>query len=392
MQYVTPVYRLLAAHPGVDLEVLFCSDFGVRPRFDKQFGKVIEWDTDQLSGYKHRFLFNLSPVRDPFNPFHAINPGAFSRLLRGFDAVWLNGYLYPSNWMAVAAAAVGGARVILRSELRLDPLRPPRWFDPIRSRIIRRWVNRCGALLYIGQANRAAYLAYGAASEKLFFSPYSVDVDTIGTTVQSHANSRAALRSKWGIPIDAIVVLFAGKLTHRKHPEALLRLVAGERTIPNLHIVFAGSGQLESSLRRSAPGRGNRITFLGFVNQSLLPEIYALADIFVMPSEREPWGLVLNEAMAASLPSVVSEAVGAVADLIVPNETGYTFPLGDWSAMAAHVYRLAVDADLRKRVGAAAQARSHMYSYGATADGVLSALRALGVYRRTTGERTEPQL
>ena len=96
----------MAARPEIDLEVFFCRDFGVRPRYDKQFAQTVQWDTDQLSGYRSRFLLNVSPITDTFNPLHAINPGAFMHMLRGFDAVWMNGYMYPSNWLAAAAAGL----------------------------------------------------------------------------------------------------------------------------------------------------------------------------------------------------------------------------------------------------------------------------------------------
>lgn len=379
IQYFTPIYRRLAAHPQLDVEVFFCRDFGVRARYDEQFGRTIRWDTDQLSGYSHRFLRNVSPISNPHNPLHAINPGAFSALFRGFDAVWLNGYLYPSNWFAAAAAGLKHTRIMLRSDSRLDAQRRRRWFDGIRDRVIRGWISRSDALLYIGTANREAYVAYGATAEKLFFTPFSVDVATLDSTARLNRHNKAPLRDKWRIPTDAFVVLFVGKLTGRKHPEALLSLFKAGRTLPNLHVVYAGSGPLEADLRREALAQGSSCTFLGFVNQRQLPEVYALADVFVMPSEREPWGLVLNEAMAAALPPVVSDAVGAVPDLISPAETGYLFRAGDWAQMTASVAKLAADDQLRRRMGEAARRRALLFSYEATTDGILKALVALGL-------------
>jgi glycosyltransferase involved in cell wall biosynthesis len=378
IQYFTPVYRLLAQHPDIDVEVLYCRDFGVRPRFDKQFGRAVQWDTDQLSGYKHRFLRNLSPVTDTFNPLHAINPGAFVRLLSGFDALWVNGYVYPSNWLAAAAGAVRGTRLLLRSELRVAASRSSRWFDGVRDRIIREWVRRSDALLFIGEENRRAYLAYGAKADKMFFVPYSVDVEALAGVAHRGGAARDALRDAWGVPRNAVVVLFVGKLTVRKHPEAVLRLgVPG--ALANAHVVIAGSGPLESQLRAEAQSLGTTaVTFLGFVNQAQLAEVYAMADVFVMPSEREPWGLVLNEAMAAGLAPVVSRDVGAAADLVSPDETGMLFDVGRWDAMEAHVRRLVSDRDLRARIGRAAQQRSARYSYAATTQGIVDALGAVG--------------
>lgn len=380
IQYFTPLYRRLAAWPGLELEVFFCRDYGVRPRYDKQFDRAVQWDTDQLAGYRHRFLRNLSPITDTFNPLHAINPGAFFHLLRGFDALWVNGYLYPSNWLAAMAGALRGTRLLLRSELRLDPRRGRRRFDALRDRVIRGWIARSDAVLYIGEENRRAYRHYGAREEQLFFAPYSVDVERYAEAARRREAHRARLRAHWSIPADAVIILFVGKLTARKHPEALLRFCTSLPTRSRAHVVMAGSGPLEGQLRAEVQRRGaTNVTFLGFVNQQDLPGVYALGDVFVLPSEREPWGLVLNEAMAAGLPAVVSRDVGAAADLIAHGETGYVFETGDWDAMERYVRRLIDDEPLRHRTGRAAQERSGRYAYDATVRGVIDALRALGL-------------
>lgn len=379
VQYFTPLYRRLAQQPGIDLQVFFCRDFGVRSRYDRQFARTIRWDMDQLSGYAHRFLTNVSPIRDPFNPLHAINPGVFAEVLRGFDALWVNGYMYPSNWLALAAAAARGTRLLMRSELWQLPRQRRTATQVVRDSVIRWWVRRADALLYIGQRNREAYLAYGALEEQLFFTPYSVDVDRLEAASRLGRSQRAALRSSLGIPPHAVVMLFVGKMTPRKHPEALIRLLEAPQAGPNVHVVFAGSGPLEADIRRElGPRYASRATFLGFVNQSALADVYAAADVFVMPSEGEPWGLVLNEAMAAGLPPVVSDAVGSVPDLITAGVTGYTFASGDWAQMATLASALATNPVLRAQIGTAAQARARAYSYEATVDGIVRALVGVG--------------
>ncbi|MGI9077947.1 MAG: glycosyltransferase family 4 protein [Gemmatimonadaceae bacterium] len=396
IQYFTPLYRQLAAQPALELEVFFCRNFGVTAQYDKQFGQAIRWDTDQLSGYRHRFLSSISPIKDPFNPLHAINPGAFFYLLRGFDALWVNGYMYPSNWLAAFGALLSRTKILFRSELRLYPNRAKTPLAAIRDAVVGAWVRHSDALLYIGEGNRQAYLAYGASPDKLHFTPYSVDVDRIARASCGGPGEREALRRKWEIPTDRIIVAYVGKLTPRKHPEALLELCAKPALTSGAHIVFAGSGPEEALLRREVERRGiKNVSFLGFVNQRALPEVYSLADLFVMPSEFEPWGLVLNEAMAAGLPVVVSDEVGAAEDLVNGHGTGYVFPSGRWDIMAEEVERLVADAELRKRFGEAARARTQLYSNDAAVEGILAALRALGLYappaERITADRARAQ-
>ena len=378
IQYFTPLYRLLADSPDLDVDVMFYRDFGVKPRFDKQFGQAFAWDTDQLSGYRHRFLLNVSPIRDTFNPLHAINPGAFFRLLEGYDAIWLNGYTYPSNWLALAAARLRGTALLFRTDFRLDRRRVPKRTDVIRNRLIKWWVRRSDAILYVGEANRQAYLHFGAEQRQLFFSPFSVDVERLSAARVAVRSDLATHRAAWQIPSDRCVLLFAGKLTPGKHPEALLALAESPAVRDRVHVVFAGSGPLEQMLReRAARSRLENVSFLGFVNQSRIPEVYALADVFVMPAEREAWGLALNEAMVAGAVPIVSNEMGATADLVSGRDTGFETPPGESEQLHDAVRRLVEQPELRTRMSAAAVTRASAYSYSATVNGILEALSSL---------------
>jgi glycosyltransferase involved in cell wall biosynthesis len=358
---------------------MFYRDFGVRAQFDKQFARKIEWDIDLLSGYPHTFLWNASPISDTFNPFHAMNPGAFTRLLSGFDAVWMNGYMYPSNWLAAVAARLRGTAVLSRSDLRLASYRKPHRAERLRDHMIRAWIRNSDAVLYIGEANREAYVHFGASPEQLYFTPYSVDVSAIREARERVGRDIAAARAALSLPGDRVIVAFVGKLTPLKHPEALLSIASDPELRDKIHVMMVGSGPLEHGLQAQCEREQiSNVTFLGFVNQSRLPDVYALADLFVMPSDKEQWGLALNEAMASGLAPVVSDAVGACADLIVEGETGLSFPSCDWVTMLAQVRRLVLNEDLRNRISHNAAVRSERYSHEAAAEGVVDALRALG--------------
>ena len=107
---------------------------------------------------------------------------------------------------------------------------------------------------------------------------------------------------------------------------------------------MAGSGELEQELRQFCAEHAlDNIVFTGFVNQSELPALYAASDVFVLPSEHEPWGLAVNEAMCASLPVVVSREVGCVADLVRDGVNGYTPAAGDIEGLARALRRLIED-------------------------------------------------
>jgi glycosyltransferase involved in cell wall biosynthesis len=371
IQYFVPVYRRLAERADIDIEVFYCSDFGVTPQFDAQFGKTITWDVDLLSGYSFRFLKNVSPFHDTFNPLHAVNPGVVFEMLRSFDALWVNGYLYPTNWLAAFTAKARRTRLLYRSDMRLFESRPDRWFDWGREWVLRNWIKRADALLYVGTANRRAYEHYGARDEQLVFCPYSVDNDAFRI---GDRHDQRRTRAKWNLPESAIIVLVVGKLLKGKRPAVLLEVCTRLRHL-GVHGVFAGSGPEESVLReRVAKEAIDNVTFLGFVNQRELPEVYSSADVFLFPSQRDQWGLVLNEACAAGLPAVVSSGVGAAPDLVLDGESGFICPVDPVSLMVEKVALLAKDRSLRERMGRAAWCNVQNHSLDATAIGIVTAV------------------
>src|SRR5262249_3114989 len=128
----------------------------------------------------------------------------------------------------------------------------------------------------------------------------------------------------------------------------------------------------------------------GFVNQSELPALYAASDVFVLPSQNEPWGLAVNEAMCASLPVVVSREVGCVADLVRDGVNGYTLEAGDVEGLARALRRRIEDEGVRERQGQASLARIQQWGYRQSLEGIRSALAGLRRrgYEARTGLRT----
>jgi glycosyltransferase involved in cell wall biosynthesis len=200
------------------------------------------------------------------------------------------------------------------------------------------------------------------------------------------------LRTRLGLPADSVIIQFVGKLTAQKHVGQMLHL-ARHLENASAHVMIAGSGPLEDTLRAAVTAEGlKNVTFLGFVNQSSIAEVYAAGDVFVLPSEGEAWGLAVNEAMAAGVVPVISSEVGAAADLIRQGETGFVFPFGDWKTMTDQVEQLVHDRDLRHRMATAARAHVRGYGYDVAVRGILDCLTALNVYRPSALSSTSPEL
>src|SRR5439155_25479306 len=112
-------------------------------------------------------------------------------------------------------------------------------------------------------------------------------------------------------------------------------------------------------------GLNSEVRFLGFRNQSELPGFFALADVFVLPSRHEPWGLIVNEAMAAGCAVVVSSDVGAATDLVTDGLNGYTTPVGEVSALATALARVLCSPQRSRQMGEASRERIATWDFEA---------------------------
>ena len=178
--------------------------------------------------------------------------------------------------------------------------------------------------------------------------PYVVDNDW--WIAKARGTDRVAVRRRWKVPENANVVLFCAKLQPWKRPADVLRAFY-RAEIRNSYLVFAGEGPLRKELEQEASQLGifEKVRFLGFVNQSGLPDVYVSSDVMVLPSEYEPFGLVVNEAMLCGCGVIVSDHVGARFDLIKDGQTGCVYPCGNTDALSRCLQELLSDPGVLSR-------------------------------------------
>jgi glycosyltransferase involved in cell wall biosynthesis len=380
IQYFAPLYAYLNSAPDLEVTALYLSDVSIRGGRDVEFGREVKWDLELLAGHRSIFLGEAAHTREPGGFWSLVAPEVWKEVRYGqYDVLWLHGHNYAANLIALMAAKINGLRIMMRGETHLGlPCR--RMKAILRRPLMSALYSWCDRLLAIGSQNATFYRAMGVRDEKIFLVPYSVDNNRFVRSTQLTDEQRIEVRKRYKIAVDQPAVLYAAKFTRRKRPGDLLKAARQLKceTKRPFTVVMAGSGELEPELRTFCVDHGlDNVVFTGFVNQSEMPALYGASDLFVLPSEHEPWGLAVNEAMCAGLPVVVSREVGCVADLVREDVNGYTPAAGDIPGLSHALRRLIEDEALRRRQGQASLARIQEWGYQECLQGIRAALAGL---------------
>jgi glycosyltransferase involved in cell wall biosynthesis len=360
IQYQAPLYQELARRGAVDLEVAFLSSDGAQPYHDTAFGVTLAWNIDLLSGYRSTVL-----ARRPL----AGKPAWLASLrhwLRGRDIVVLHGHSDPDILLAAATCRLLGVPYLLRGDSHAEPSANG-WRRVARHLVAGAVIRSAGGALPIGQRNAAFYRRYGRIPH--YLAPYSVDNDRFQAMSEAARPARAERLAALGLDPAHPTVIFSGKLIEQKRPLDLVHAIG--RCGGNLNLLVLGDGALRAEVRGYEGQLPVRC--LGFVNQAELPAWYGCGDVLALPSDREPWGLVVNEGMACGLVPVVSDAVGCAADLV--DGVGEVYPAGDVTALAAALTRASANARDRREC---VRARLSRFTLASTASGYEQAAIMLG--------------
>jgi glycosyltransferase involved in cell wall biosynthesis len=376
IQYFAPLYAYLARYAGLDVTALYLSDSSLRGGHDRGFGRTVTWDIDLLAGYKAEFMGQAASRRRVGGFFSMIAPELWRAIVNGrFDALIIHGHNFAAHHVALAAGWYSSTATFARGETHLR-LKRSTWRQVARTPLLAAWYKAFDGFLAIGTANARYYRAMGVPESRIFIMPYAVDNDRF--MVAASQSDRMATRERLGLRGDDPAILYAAKFDHRKHPADLITAYGRLRAEGlSAQLVMVGSGADEKELRRMVDDlRLPDVSFPGFVNQSEIPSVYAACDVFVLPSENEPWGLAVNEAMCAGLPVVVSAEIGCAEDLVTSGVEGATFEARDVDGLAGALRPLLSDKDYRLRCGAASLDRIRRWSYRECGAALNQAIRA----------------
>lgn len=359
--YRIPVFGEIAKDPRIDLEVIFLAEtsgdrkWKIRKQ-DIPFDYRVPWGI----GFSVNRRF---PVF--FNPF------IFGELMRiNPDVIICGGYQHPSFLVAHLFAKLFRKRIILWSESHASSVQLKQsWAMSYRRTMIR----QSSAYLVPGKLAHDFLLGLGARREQIYTAPNAVDNDFFYSSSQSFRIRKERLKKerKW----SRYLILYVGLLTDAKGVGTLLDGFSQLRGREDIGLVLVGDGPREKFYREYCGQKGlGNVFFEGFKQQSELPFYYGVCDFLVMPSLRDEWGLVINEAMAAGLPVIASDCVGAATDLVEHGVNGWRFTAGRSEELTCRMAELLQNDALRETMGEHSLEIIKRYSPRRSADGFVRSI------------------
>ena len=323
IQYYAPLFRLLTQRGKINVKVFYTWGEEAKGKiFDPGFGAMRSWDIPLLEGYSYEFVKNISKSPGSSHFGGIVNPDIIERIkVFNADALLVFGWAFNSH-LKVVRHFKGIIPVYFRGDSTLLDEAPGFSLKKCARRLFLKWVYRnIDKAFYVGTNNKAYYKVHGLKEKQLVYAPHAIDNDRFDDKDGKYNEAAIQWKKELNISGNAMVVLFAGKLEGKKNP---LFLIEAAKLLRQFHFIIIGNGILEDEIKQQAINLKN-VTVMPFQNQSMMPIVYRLADIFVLPSHGpgETWGLALNEAMACEKIVVASNKCGGAIDLISEGKNGF---------------------------------------------------------------------
>jgi glycosyltransferase involved in cell wall biosynthesis len=307
-----------------------------------------------------------------------VNPSILGELCRGrFDVIVTSGLAHPTMQFAALYAMGTATPFVVWNEshhMRSRRLIPP--FRYLKEALYRIEVGRAAAGLATGTYAAEYLQSFGLSEDRVYRVANTTDVPQMMVAVD-RCRGTEAIEERQRLGLEGKeVVLFVGRLVGVKGVQPLMDAFDRiRRERPNAALVLVGDGPMRQSIENWASrGTHPQVILTGFKQEEDLPLLYAIGDVFVLPSIYEPWGTVVNEAMAAGLPVVTTHVVGAAGDLVENGDNGFIVPDGDSGALAEAILTLLRSEELRKNMADRSRERISSWTHEASATSFVEAV------------------
>lgn len=343
IQYRSPLFRELSKTLTGFKVYFFDSQFNGKRWWFHEVGKIPQqtWNIELNSGFENTtlHLHSLSLLKR----FQYLTQVVSSERPR---ALLLFGYYLPEHWWLLKICNQRKIPVLYIGETFSDSLGFRGW---IKKRFTKYWTARVHRIISIGTKNESYYKNLGIPDTKVISGKYCIDPKFFTLSKEQSADTRRDWRNKIKVPDNGTVFLFVGRLFDRKRPQDVLELQRRLQDEEKAYLVIIGNGELEGSVRQSV-SRLKRCIYLGFQDQNQTKQAYHGCDVLLVPSQYETWGLVINEAFSCGRPAIVTDKCGAAEDLVLNEETGFVYPVGDLDKLEHSCRRLLSDPDLLSKL------------------------------------------
>jgi len=359
--YRIPVFNALSQRSEIDLHVIFLAETDPTQRQWLVHKEEIRFSFEVLPSWRRRIHgHNLLLNWGMDVALQAASP----------DVIICGGYNYLACWEALRWARHKHVSFLLWVESTARDLRTGSFF--VES-LKRKFLQQCDAFVVAGKSSSDYLTSYGAQEDTIFTAPNAVDTDFFRQAAEVARRNDAFNRQIFNLPDRYF--LFVGRLVKEK---GIFDLLEAYALLPpdfrqQISLVFAGDGAGRTELQKRADAiKPGFVRVAGFLHREALAVFYAMAEGFVFPTHSDPWGLVVNEAMACGLPVICSEAAGCAADL-VDGRNGRVVSPGAAAELASAWKDLAGDPQLRRAMGKASVEKIEGYSPEACAAGMAKA-------------------
>ncbi len=367
--YRIPLFNTLARDETVDLHVIFLAETDPQLRQWHVCKEQIAFSYQVLASWRKRIgHYNLLLNRGLAPALATLEP----------DTIICGGYNYIASWQALLWARIHNVPFLLWSESNRQDLRSG---YALVEFLKAEFLQRCSGFLVPGLSARDYLRAHKIKSEMIFMAPNAVDNDFFVGAAGAARQNATRIRKQLNLPERYL--LFVGRLVPAKGVFDLLSAYAklNSSVRQTVGLVFVGDGVARQALEAQAaaisPGM---IKFCGFAQQEQLATYYALAEMLVLPTYTDTWGLVVNEAMACRLPVILSRVAGCAPDLISDGH-GLLMDPGDVARLAAIMQHLIAQPKLGAAIGGQNLEHISRYSPVHCSAGIVRAVNRLGRIR-----------
>lgn len=361
--YRIPLFEELAKNTSIDLYIYFTS----------KSEENREWDVSKDHSFNYKILPGfILPIG--VNAYFHINPTIITELLFGkFDVIISAGYSSFSNQIVQLMARILRTPFILWSGSTVNE---PSKLRSLSLPLVKLIVKYADAYIAYGTNAKEYLVQLGAQRDKVFVSFNTVDTTFFGEQCVKCKSKKTILKNKFGINHEN-VILYVGQLIERKGVNYLLKTHEKLSDKHDVGLVLVGNGNQKQELMKLCEDNAiDNVYFIDFVQKDVLPQYYAIADVFVLPSTEEVWGLVINEAMACGLPIITTEKVGASVDLVQNGVNGFIVKEKSSDELTMALEKIFVTNGLKDKMSKSSRENLHQgFEIKDTAKGFIDAIQ-----------------